>query len=126
MPWLALNALAIPGDLHPLPRHLKKVLSKFDLNKKESIEDHVKQFMLDIRLLNVEHEDVVCSLFPFTLDGKASTWYFSLTPGSIHSWDYFQTTFLGKFEDNKTSAKLVLEFSKIKMDPKEKFKYFNQ
>jgi len=57
---------------------------------------------------------------------KASMWYFSLTPRLIPSWKYFQTTFHGKFGDDKTPTKLVLELSRIKMDPKEKMKDFNQ
>lgn len=77
-------------------------------------------------MLNVRHEDVVCRLFPYNFNGKASTWYFSLLQGSIRSWAKFQTLFLNKFGDDKTPTTLVLELSKIKMNPKEKIKEFNQ
>jgi hypothetical protein len=48
-----------------------------DPEKKDSTEDHIKKFILAIRLVNVEHEDVMCILFPYTFEGKASTLYFS-------------------------------------------------
>jgi hypothetical protein len=66
------------GDNQPLPKHLEKLLPKFDPNKKDSTKDHIKKFMRIVRLMNKEHEDVVCRLFPYTFEGKASTWYFSL------------------------------------------------
>ena len=77
-------------------------------------------------VLDVEHEDVVCRLFPYTFEGKASTWYFSLTAGSITSWNKFDLTFMNKFGDDKTPAALVLELSRIHMETKEKVKDFNQ
>ena len=126
MPWLASEALSIPKNVEPLLRHPEKVLSKFNLDEKEPAEDHARKFMLAIRLLNVEHEDVVCRLFPFTFEAKASTWYISETLGSIHSWDDFQTFLIGKFGDDKSPAKLLLELSKIKIDLKEKVKHFSQ
>ena len=55
IPWLVVDALGIPKNLHPLPRHHVKVLSKFNPDKKLPIEDHVNKFMLALILLNVEH-----------------------------------------------------------------------
>jgi hypothetical protein len=79
-PWLDQDVVAVPGPQHPLPKHLEKWLTKFDSDSKQIVEDHIKKFMLDIRLRNVEHEDVVCRLFPYTFEGNASTWYFALQP----------------------------------------------
>ena len=126
MPWMGQDAVAVPGVQHPLPKHPEKVLPKFNPDSKEPTEDHVKKFMLAVRLLDVEHEDVVCRLFPYTFEGKASTWYFSLTAGSITSWNEFDLAFTNKFEDDKTPAVLVSELSRIRMEPKEKVKDFNQ
>jgi hypothetical protein len=82
--------------------------------------------MLAIRLRSVEHEDVVCRLFPYTFEGNASTWYFSQQPHTIVSWDKFESCFLEKFGDDKSPEVLVMELSSLKMNPKEKIKYFNQ
>jgi hypothetical protein len=76
-PWLDQDAVVVPGDQHPLPKHLEKWLPKFDPDSKQIAEDHIKKFMLSIRLCNVEHEDVVYRLFPYTFEGNASTWYFA-------------------------------------------------
>ena len=82
--------------------------------------------MLSIILLDVQHEDVVCILFPYTFVGQASTWFFSLTAGSIASWQQFETTFLSQFGDDRTSTVLVLEISRMRFDKKDKVKDFNQ
>lgn len=31
-PWLAVDAIVVPGAQHPLPKHLEKLLPKFDLD----------------------------------------------------------------------------------------------
>jgi hypothetical protein len=40
--------------------------------------------------------------------------------------DEFETTFIEKFGEDKTPTTLVLDLSRIKMEAKEKIKYFNQ
>ena len=82
--------------------------------------------MLDIRVRNVEHEDVVCRLFPYTFEGNASTWYFSQQPHTIVSWEKFESCFLEKFGDGKPPEVLVMDLSSLKMNSKEKVKDFNQ
>ena len=76
--------------------------------------------------MNVQHEDVVCRLFPLTFEGKAAVWYFSLTQGSITSWSDFSQAFLNKFGEDKTHSMLALELARIKMESKERIKDFNQ
>jgi hypothetical protein len=125
-PWLDQDVVVVPGPQHPLPKHPEKWLPKFDPDSKQSAEDHIKKFMLAIRLWSVEHEDVVCRLFPYTFEGNASTWYFSQQPQTIVSWDKFETCFLEKFGDDKSLEVLVMELSSLKMNPKEKVKDFNQ
>ena len=111
---------------HPLPKHSDKILPKFNPDDKEPAEVHIDKFMLAIQTLNVQHEDVVCRLFPLTFEGRASTWYFSLVQGSITNWEEFNKAFLDKFGEDKTPALLALELSRIKMEPKERIKDFNQ
>ena len=85
-PWLAADVIAVPGAQHPLPKHPQKLLPKFDPDNDITHEDHIRQFTFSIRLLDVQHEDVVCRLFPYTFVGQASTWFLSLALGSISSW----------------------------------------
>jgi hypothetical protein len=65
-PWLTINALSILGPQNPLPKHREKFLPRFDPNKDIFPKDHIKQFMLALNLMNVQHEDVVCMFFYFT------------------------------------------------------------
>jgi hypothetical protein len=118
--------LAIPGLFHNLPRHPKKLFPKFDPETLGLPEDHIKKFILAIRLMNVQHEDIVCRLFPYTFDNSASTWYFYLLVGSITSWTKFQKDFLDKFVEETTTGALMVELFATTMSSKERVKEFNQ
>jgi hypothetical protein len=41
----------VPGVVHPLPKHPEKFLPKFDPDKKDSTEDHIKKFMLVVNIV---------------------------------------------------------------------------
>ena len=125
-PWLATDAIAVLGAQHPLPKHLEKLLLKFDPDNDITPEDHIKQFMLSLRLLEVQHEDLVCRLFPYTFVGQESTWFFSLALRSIASWQQFKTTFISQFGDDKTLGMMVLELCRMRCDKKDRIKDFNQ
>jgi len=84
-PWLVGDVLAIPGRIHNLPRHPKKFLPKYDPETSGSPEYHVKKFIHAIRLMHVQHADVVCGLFLYMFENLDSTWYFNLPIGSITS-----------------------------------------
>jgi hypothetical protein len=84
-PWLDRDALAISERVHNLPRHPEKLLPKFDLETLGLLEYHIKKFTLAITLMNVQHEDVVCRIFPYTFENSASMWYFNSHVGSITS-----------------------------------------
>jgi hypothetical protein len=72
-PWMVLDVVAVPGAFHQLLKHPKKFLPKFDPDKKGPVEDHIKKFMLVFRLIDVEHEYVICRLFPDMFENKDST-----------------------------------------------------
>ena len=124
-PWLAVDVIAVLGAQHPLPKHPKKLLPKFDPDNDITPEDHIKQFILSLILLDVQHEDVVYRLFPYTFVGQAPTWFISLAPGSIASWQQFETAFISQFGDDKTSRMMVLELSRMRCDKKDRIKDFN-
>jgi len=113
-------------DQFNLPRHPEKILPIFNPDEKQPAEEHLKQFKMKVRLLNVRHGDVICRLFPYTFTSKASAWYFTLPQGSITSWNMFEEIFLKKYGDDKTPADLVMELSRMKIEPKERVKDFNQ
>ena len=103
----ARTPLNLAAPLHYLPKKPEKVLPKFYTEKGVSAEDHLKSFYLALNLLNVEYKDVICRLFQYTFEPKASSWYFSLQANSIVNWDGFEKAFLGKFDNQKTVATLM-------------------
>jgi hypothetical protein len=125
-PWLVGDAVAILGRVHKPPWHPKKLLPKYDLETSELPKDHIKEFILVIRLMNIQHEDVVRRRFPYTFENSASTWYFNFPVGSITSWTKFQKYFLDKFTEENTMGALMDELFAATMNPKERVKYFNQ
>ena len=116
----------VPSAQHPLPKHPEKLLPRFDLDNDVSPEVHIKQFMISLRLMDVEHEYVVCRLFMYIFVGKASIWFFILVMRSITSWQQFEMAFMTQFGDDKTSMVVCLESSRIKFNKKEKVKDFNK
>ena len=95
--WRARTPLNLAVPLHAFPQNDDKSFPKFDLGAGISVDDHLQSFFLAIELLVVEHEHVVCKLFPHTFKAKASTWYFGLPANSIMNWDTFERLFKGKF-----------------------------
>jgi len=53
-PWLVKDAVAIPGRIHNLPRHPEKLLPKYNPEASGSPKDHIKKFILAIRIMNVQ------------------------------------------------------------------------
>jgi hypothetical protein len=74
-PWMSEGSLNLAIPLHEMPRKYDKVLPKFDLDRPILPKDHIKDFFLANRFLNVQHEDMVCRVFAYTFSGKVSTWY---------------------------------------------------
>ena len=124
--WRARTPLNLAPPLHALPPHPEKSLPKFDPGEGISTDDHLQSFFLALEVLAVEHEDVVCRLFPHTFKAKATSWYFGLQANSIKNWDTFERLFKGKFGSQRTIASLMKEFLALKMDKKEKVQDFSQ
>ena len=41
-PWLVVDAIAVPRDQHPLPKHPEKLLQKFHMDNDVLPEYHIK------------------------------------------------------------------------------------
>jgi hypothetical protein len=125
-PCLTIDVITIPGPTHPFPKNLQKFLPKYDPDNDVLPKYHIKQFMDTLNLMNVDHEDGVCRLFPHTLQVKSTKWFFNLAPGSITSWKKFEEAFMAEFSDEETPRILSLQILGIRMNENEKVKYFNE
>lgn len=115
----------MPTSLHPLPDYPEKWLPKFNPDVGTLAEEHINNFMLSVKLKRVIEEDVVVRLFPYTLQGSAGSWYFSLPSGSITSWNIFQEQCLTKYGDDRSLATLINDLSNLKIESREPIKEFN-
>ena len=105
--WRARTPLNLAAPLHALPQNDEKELPKFDPGKGISVDDHLQSSYLDLELLSMEHEDVICRMFPCTFEAKAYAWYFGLQGNLIADWDSFVRVFKGKFGSQRTTATLM-------------------
>lgn len=124
-PWTSPRSVRMPAPLTQLPAHLEKWLPKFNPGNGLLAEEHINNFMLSINLNGVTEEDVVVRLFSYTLQGAMESWYFSLPPGSINSWDAFEEQFLTKFGDDRSTSNFINDLSNLKSESKEPIKDFN-
>ncbi|XP_048613311.1 uncharacterized protein LOC106384524 [Brassica napus] len=86
--------------------------------------DHIEAFE---RICNFSRSNgvppdyVKCTLFPFSLEGKASRWLQSLPTGSLTSWDQVQSSFLSHFYTKSKTAALRHRISNFKQKSDEPF-----
>ena len=103
------------------------MLTKFEPSEGILVNDNLQSFYLAVEGLRAgEHEDVVCRLFPHTLKGAATSWYFSLPTNSITDWDTFERIFRSKYAVQKTHAALMKWLCALKKERKEKVHNFTQ
>ena len=69
--------------------------------------------------------DVVCHLFPYTLEEMTFNWYLNLPPTSIRDWNSFERKFLEQFKIYIDTTILHHQFISIKRDPHESISQFN-
>ena len=125
--WKSRSPLNLTPPLHDLPQAFEKLLPKFDPNEKVVVDDHLQSFYLAIEGLRAgEYEDVVCRLFPHTLKGAATSWYFGLPANSIPYWDTFERIFRSKYEAQKMHATLMKGLGALKKQRNEKVHSFTQ
>ena len=115
-PWNNPEEVSMPAPLSQIPAHPEKWLPNFNLEAGMLAEEHINNFMLSINLNGVVNEDVVVRIFPYTLQGTARSWYFSLQSGSITSWDIFQEQFLTKFGDDRSTVALINDLSNLRTE----------
>ena len=118
--WRARTPLNLAPLVHALPPNYEKVLPIFDSGEGISVDNHLQSFFLVLEALEVEHEDVVCRIFPHTLKGKETSWYFSLQANSNTDKDTFKRMFKNKFCIQRTTVVLMKELLALKKEKNEK------
>lgn len=73
----------ILGGTHDLPRNPNKFYSNFYFGGPRSVEEHIKAFKDAVVCNSIQHQDVVCRLFPYLLGDNEYNWYLTLPANSI-------------------------------------------
>lgn len=119
------SPLNLTRPLHDLPKNLEKFCPWFIYGESRTAEDHIKIFKEICNRNQIQHMDVVCHLFPYTLGEMAFNWYLNLPPASIRDWNYFERNFLEQFKIYVDPTLLYHQFISIKRDPHETISQFN-
>ncbi|KAG9458322.1 hypothetical protein H6P81_002830 [Aristolochia fimbriata] len=75
----------------------------------EDPNEHIEKFLEicdTFKFKDVTNEAIWLRLFPFTLRDRAKSWYHTLPPESIRTWDELQRKFLGKYFPPAKTIKL--------------------
>lgn len=86
--------LSLLGVLHKMQRHLENLLTKYDPVKVINVEDHLDNFYIHLHMLEVHYDNFASRLFPCTLYGRETSYYYSLLANSIQNWRGFKKLFL--------------------------------
>ena len=122
--WRARPPLNLAPLVHAFSQNYENSFPRFDPGEGISVDDHLHSFFLVLEALVVEHEDVVCRMFPHTLKRKVASWYFGLQANSIIDWDTFERMFKSKFCSRRTTVALMKELLALKKEKKEKVQDF--
>lgn len=60
-------------------------------------DEHIEAFKDAVVRNNIEHQDVVCIPFPYSLGEIEYNWYFTLTKHYITRWDVLEKAFIDQF-----------------------------
>jgi hypothetical protein len=86
--------LVLLVPLNDLPENYMKNLPKFTGEGDLTLAEHINFFDQFVDILGLEHEDVYSHLFVQTFEGHVRTWFRSLPPGSMISYDALEDLFL--------------------------------
>lgn len=128
MAWHPVNAslLASFAAYHDMPKSLEHFCTKFYVNDvNRTAEEHIKVFEDTLQNRDIQHEDVACRLFSYSLGEEAFYWYINLPVDSIGTWQQMKDTFLSKFRLPVSPAEVYRQFIEVRRQEREPIGTFN-
>lgn len=114
------------NNYNAMPKNIEHFYSKFHVNEpNRTSEEHIQIFQTTLRDRLINHEDVGCRLFPYSLCKEEFYWYNHLPTSSITSWNQMENSFLQKFKIPISTNDLYLQFMLVKREPNEPRSSFN-
>ena len=120
-PWIQNNASPISfQQYHDLPKNPTVFCCKFFVNDSNyTTEEHIKVFEDVLCNRRIQHEDVACRLFPYSLGEDLYYWFINLPVSSILGWVQLREAFIAKFGMPTTPLELHRMFADIRRHGKE-------
>lgn len=120
-PWIQNNASPISFEqYHALPKNPTVFCSKFFINDPNcTVEEHIKVFEDALCSRRIQHEDVACRLFPYSLGDDPYSWFVNLPVLSVTGWVQLKEAFIAKFGMPTTPLELHRMFVDIRRHDKE-------
>ena len=112
--WDSNMTLSLQGPLHEIPRKTISFLPKFNSEGNITTLEHIRKYEFVLHLLDIQYEDIICNLFPFTFEGKVSKWYYVLPINTIHGWSDFKRIFQSAY-DNYNATDIYLDLDEIQV-----------
>ena len=122
--WDSNKAFKFHGPLHELSRKAVAFLPKFNGEGNITTLEHIRKYESILGLLDIQYEDVVCRIFPFTFEIKVSDWYFVIPIHTIHGWYDFKRVFQSAY-DIYNAIDIYLELDGIHVKDGESICEFN-
>ena len=110
-----------------IPSHVMSTITnatQFHGLEDEDAQSHLSRFTRicnTFNIANVTADAIYLRLFPFTLQGRALTWFESQPQDSITTWVELYNTFLSKYYPPSKAARLRNQIHSFKMDPDEAY-----
>jgi len=110
-----------------IPSHVMSTISnvtQFHGLEDEDAQSHLSRFTRicnTFNIANVTVDAIYLRLFPFTLQGRALTWFESQPHDSITTWEQLSDKFLSKYYPPSKAARLRNQIHSFKMDPDEAY-----
>ena len=111
--------LVFPAQLHDLPQGYAQKFRTYETEGDISALQHLDKFNDFCELEEVDHEDAKMRLFSQSLLGEVKKWFKGFLVGSIHNFQEFENTFLGKWERKKNSLHLLTQYNNLRRGPNE-------
>jgi hypothetical protein len=106
--------LVLLVPLHDLPENYMKNLPKFTREGDLIAAEHINFFDQFTDIIGLEHEDVYSRLLVQSFEGHVRTWFRSLPPGSIISYDALEDLFLKQWGERKDHLYYFIEVGSLK------------
>ncbi|KAK2445077.1 hypothetical protein QL285_016049 [Trifolium repens] len=119
------NVGALSRDIMraPIPAALERLPNIPSYNGLTDPDDHINNFNTILNFRKTSGA-IRCRLFPTTLRKGALTWYTSLPPHSVFSWQYFKDQFKKNFTASLKQPKTVATLEAIFQGPKESLRAY--